>query len=355
MTTAARQALVAVRVALRLAGGFVALAWFAALLPGPRRERMIGRWCRGALSDLGIALQVHGEPVPAAACLVVSNHVSWVDTLALRAAVPCGFVAKHSLRGWPVVGRLIALSGGVFLHREKPSALPEAVGRMAACLGAGRSVCVFPEATTTTGRSVAPFFPAAFEACARASVPVLPVALRYLEDGQPSPRAAWVGDEAFLPSLLRIAAGRRLSVQVVVGSPVPAGAGRAATAAAARAVVASLGALALADSAFVHPPGGRVACPGGHAARVAAAVVEWLARRPQRPPRHPEMHSRLVVLGVDSLEVVALLAHLETLPGLQLDAAQVELPLDPTLGELVAAVARCCPPGAVSLQPARAP
>lgn len=351
MRQAARQALAVVRVAARLASGLLSLSGVAALLPRARRERMIRRWCRGALADLGIVLQIKGAPLPPRACLVVCNHVSWVDTVALGAVLPCGFVAKHALRGWPVVGRLIALSGGVFLHRERPAALPGAVARIEARLRAGLWVCVFPEATTTTGESLAPFFPAAFEAGLRAGAPVLPVALRYRQDGRPTAHAAWVGDEAFLPSLLRITGTRRLLVEVIVGEPMAAASNRAATARRARAAVAALAALPLAHSPFPHPPGGRVPVPSHDAAlldAVAAALREAMARRAPPAAGVVTPDVPLAALGVDSLDMVALLAHVEAHAGVDLDAGCVELPLDPTVGELLAAVVRCARPREVS-------
>ncbi len=338
----ARQALVTLRVALRLAGGFVGLAWIAVLLPAQRRERMVVNWCRGALGDLGIALAVRGAPVPVDACLVVCNHVSWVDTVALRAVLPCGFVAKRSLRGWPVVGRLIALTGGVFVHRESPHDLPRALDEVMARIRGGTSVCLFSEATTTTGEAVAPFFPSSFEWAARDGVYVLPVALRYFEDGQPGRAASWVGDEAFLPSLLRIAGARRLSVQVTVGQPLRPHSDRARAAMAARAEVAALGRLELTGSAFPHREGGRVVLAARHAAlagSVETALRAWIARERPGAGQGQASSTALMALGVDSLDTLDLLAHLEHALGLRIDGRRLELPLEPTIGEFAAAVA----------------
>ncbi|MFN8751512.1 MAG: 1-acyl-sn-glycerol-3-phosphate acyltransferase [Betaproteobacteria bacterium] len=347
MRHALRQALVLARVAARLAGGFLSLASAGALLPRRWRASMIQRWCRGALEDLGIALRVEGSPLPSHVCLVVANHVSWVDTIALGAVLPCGFVAKEALRRWPLVGRLIALSGGVFVHRERPAALPGALSRLEARLQAGKWVCVFPEATNTTGESVAPFFGAAFESSVRTGVPVLPVALRYRADGRPTPLAAWVGDEAFLPSLLRIGGARGLGVEVIVGEPMAAAPCRSAAAGRAREAVAALACLALAGSPFSRPGGGRVPLAAHSVAvldAVCAALHDAIAQRAPPPLGTPGADTPLAALGVDSLEIVALLAQLQARAGVDLDTDAVELPLDPTVGELRAAVMRCARP-----------
>lgn len=345
----ARQLLVLCRVALRLAGGFVSLAWMAARVSPERRERMVVRWCHGALADLGIRLEARGASVPAQACLVVCNHVSWVDAVALRALLPCGFVAKRSLLGWPVVGRLIALTGGVFVQRETPADLPGALDVIGGRLAAGLSVCIFPEATTTSGREIAPFAPSSFSVAAGRGVHVLPVAVRYFEDDQPSPAMAWVGDEAFLPSLLRIAHAVRPRVTVTIGEPFLPPAGRKEAARQARAAVAALAGLPHGGSAFDHPPGGRVvglAGSPGLTERVIDHAMAWIARESGSGASDLEPGSTLASAGVDSLDVLTMLAHLESSLGVVIHDRVLRLPLEPTLGEFAAAVAAAARPGA---------
>ena len=38
--------------------------------------------------------------------LVVSNHVSWLDSLVLDAVQPMAMVAKLDIKGWPLLGKL---------------------------------------------------------------------------------------------------------------------------------------------------------------------------------------------------------------------------------------------------------
>jgi 1-acyl-sn-glycerol-3-phosphate acyltransferase len=84
-----------------------------------------------------------------------------------------------------------------------------------AALAAGLPVLNFPEGTTTAGRSVLPFRPGVFGIARRSGVPVVPVALAY-----DPPELAWVGEDAFLPHWLALAASRRARAFIRWGTPI---------------------------------------------------------------------------------------------------------------------------------------
>jgi 1-acyl-sn-glycerol-3-phosphate acyltransferase len=179
---------------------------------------------RALLAALGVRLCGRG-PAPRPGSLLVANHVSWLDIVALLALGPARLVAKREVRGWPGIGMLAALSGAIFVDRALPRALPETVGEVAAALRAGRSVAAFPEGTTfcgvgarSAGRPEEPghkgrFRPAVFQAAVDASAPVVPIAISYC-----STAAAFIGDDSLWSSVLRVARLRDLTV-TLVGSP----------------------------------------------------------------------------------------------------------------------------------------
>ncbi|MEV4372005.1 lysophospholipid acyltransferase family protein [Nonomuraea sp. NPDC049637] len=249
----------AARRALRLlAAAVVVLAGVPAALSlrhaGPAvRARVTGTWARLLLRALGIRLDLVAEeaaeatrPPNAAGVgggaagsggrgetgeLVVANHVSWLDPLVIAAAVPSRPLAKREIAAWPAVRTLAAGSGALFIDRERLSALPSAVAAVAAALRAGDSVVAFPEGTTWCGLGMGDFRPAVFQAAIDAGAAVRPAALRYREDGRPSTRACYVGEDSLLASVLRVAATRRLAVEVRLLAPLraapPAGRPRA--------------------------------------------------------------------------------------------------------------------------------
>jgi 1-acyl-sn-glycerol-3-phosphate acyltransferase len=173
------------------------------------RKAGIRTVARGLLAALGIKLVWRG-PTPRPGSLLVANHVSWLDVVALLAVEPVRLVAKREVREWPLIGRLAQLSGAVFVDRTRPRRLPESVGEVAAALRAGQSIAVFPQGTTYCGAARGRFRPAMFQAAVDAQAPVVAISIRYDATG-----AAFVGDETLWDSVRRVAALRSLTVTLV--------------------------------------------------------------------------------------------------------------------------------------------
>ena len=73
---------------------------------------------RLVLRLIGVKLRIVGTPA-AAPALIVSNHVGWLDIVALSAACPCSFIAKREVGSWPFFGSLARLQRTVFVHRDR--------------------------------------------------------------------------------------------------------------------------------------------------------------------------------------------------------------------------------------------
>ncbi|MFI6327775.1 lysophospholipid acyltransferase family protein [Micromonospora chersina] len=212
-------------------GMLLAGVGLAALLPllsaGGRRAALRG-WARWTLRALGVRLLVRGR-LPRGRALLVANHVSWLDVLAVLAVAPARMLAKREVRDWPVVGALAAAAGTVFVDRSRPRDLPGTVGRVAGALRAGHSVAVFPEGTTWCGaaggcRPGRGFRPAVFQAAVDAGAPVVPLGLGYRYAGDPSTLPAFLGEETLWESARRVLAARDLTVAVTVAAALhPAG------------------------------------------------------------------------------------------------------------------------------------
>jgi 1-acyl-sn-glycerol-3-phosphate acyltransferase len=184
----------------------------ALLLVPLLRHAAVRTASRGILAALGIKLIWLGA-APRPGSLLVANHVSWLDVVALLAVTPVRPVAKHDVRAWPAVGALAALTGSIFVDRNRPKRLPGTVAEVAAVLRAGRSVAAFPEGTTFCGAERGRFRPAVFQAAVDAGAPVMPITVRY-----GSPDAAFVGDDTLWSSVRRVAGLRGLTV-TLIGSP----------------------------------------------------------------------------------------------------------------------------------------
>ncbi len=197
-----------------LLGAGLALA--APLLGPGRVGRLQAGWSGLLLAAAGVRVVVTG-PRPVPGSLVVANHVSWLDVLALNRVVPVRMLAKTEVRDWPLIGPMAARVGTLFLARDRLRALPGAVAAVAGALRDGSCVGVFAEGTTRCGRDLGRFRPAALQAALDAGAPVVPVALSYADtDGAPDAGAAFVGDDSLVSSLVRVAAARRTVLTVRV-------------------------------------------------------------------------------------------------------------------------------------------
>ncbi|MBK0867589.1 MAG: 1-acyl-sn-glycerol-3-phosphate acyltransferase [Saccharopolyspora sp.] len=208
------------RVALRLAGAAglmlagIGVAVVFALLWRSARTALVRSWFRALLRVLGIRFAVRGEHRLDSGALVVTNHVSWLDVVALMAVRPMRLLAKTEVRSWPVIGPLAGRVGTLYIDRERLSALPGAVRTIADSLRGGAVVGAFPEGTTWCGLASGRYRPAVFQAAVDARVPVQPVALRFSAGGRPTTAAAFVGEATLLESVLAVARVRDLVVEL---------------------------------------------------------------------------------------------------------------------------------------------
>lgn len=135
----------------------------------------------------------------------VSNHVSWVDILALAGASGTAFVAKAELADVPIVGWLSRLNRTVFVKRENRLGVAEQINALREALADNWSVTVFPEGTTTDGQSLLPFKTSMLSVLEPPPPGVLvqPVLLDY---GALAEWIGWVGEEGGVNNFKRVLA-----------------------------------------------------------------------------------------------------------------------------------------------------
>ena len=221
-----------------IVGLWTCAVWFPRF-DAAERERRIQRWSLRLLELCRVRVQVTGEPVPRA--LVVANHVSWLDIYVINAQRPRRFVAKDSVRNWPVVGWLSAKTGTVFLERGNPRDLRRIFHDLVRQMHAGDHFAFFPEGTTSHQGQLLPFHPNLFEAAIDAGVSVQPYALRYLDaNGELHPTIGFAGEISLIESILAIAGGSEIIVELQMLPALPTqGANRRELAREARAAIAT--------------------------------------------------------------------------------------------------------------------
>ncbi len=137
----------------------------------------------------------------------LSNHVSWIDILALAGASGTAFVAKAELQKAPVVGWLAGLNRTVYVQRESRMDVADQINAVREALLDNWSVTIFPEGTTTDGQSLLPFKTSMLKMLEPPppGVYVQPVFIDYGAAGE---EIGWIGSESGVNNALRILARR---------------------------------------------------------------------------------------------------------------------------------------------------
>ncbi len=200
-------------VGLYLVPATLAIASLAALLSWvPPRGNLVvffsRCWARGALAAGGVRVTVETDPAvdPRRGYVVMANHCSYFDVLALLAVLPgqYRFVAKRSLFHIPVFGWALRANGFIPVDRHDRSRAREIWAAAGQRLAHGASVLFYPEGTRSEDGRIHAFQRGAFLVAMHNGAPILPVGVH----------GAW-------PIMPR----RRLSVQpgpirVRIGAPV---------------------------------------------------------------------------------------------------------------------------------------
>ncbi|HEX5093738.1 MAG TPA: lysophospholipid acyltransferase family protein [Burkholderiales bacterium] len=201
-------------VALHIAWGFGACVLLYPVLRPRARLALRQLWARGVFRILGVRLRAEPLDIPPGS-LVVANHVSWLDALAMHALLPVSVVAKADTLAWPLLGRMLARNETIFVERRATRRLLAVNAEIGARLSRGERVVVFPEGTTTDGGPPLAFRPALFQPAVDGRRVVHALALRYCDrDGRRSPVAAYIEQMSLWESLVRIAAADGIRLEV---------------------------------------------------------------------------------------------------------------------------------------------
>lgn len=137
-------------------------------------------WGRLGLMLAGIRVSVEGaEKLPQGPMIVMSNHASNFDILAMLGYFPChlSWIAKQELFKIPVFGWSMRRGGYIPLDRSDGRKSLKSMEEAAQQIRAGSSVIIFPEGTRTRTGELLPFKRGGFLLAARAKVPVVPVTI----------------------------------------------------------------------------------------------------------------------------------------------------------------------------------
>jgi 1-acyl-sn-glycerol-3-phosphate acyltransferase len=190
---------------------------------GIERDPTVTDLARRAMRTARTILHVHGVdvrregPEPGDACVIVANHLSYIDPLVVASVLPCIAIAKGETRGWPLIGRGLKALGVIFVQRGDPYSGAFALRAAWRALAGGAAILNFPEGTTTDGRDVGPFRRGIFGLAALAGVRVVPARVTY-DDA----RVPWFGGQTFAPHYWRLSGVSRVGARVRFGEAIDA-------------------------------------------------------------------------------------------------------------------------------------
>ncbi len=140
--------------------------------------------------------------------LFVSNHVSWLDILALGGAARSAFVSKAEVGTTPLVGWLADQNHTIYVQREAKREIHNQANSLREALARGRPVTLFPEGTTGPGDGLLPFRASLFQAIIP-TPPDLQVQPVFLDYGEEASDIAWLDPESGLDNFKRLLARKR--------------------------------------------------------------------------------------------------------------------------------------------------
>jgi 1-acyl-sn-glycerol-3-phosphate acyltransferase len=150
-------------------------------LPSLRRRRVVaGTVGRIFLRLAAIPFTVEGlERLPKTPCVVVANHASYIDAIAIVAALPpdFAFVIKKEMMRAPLAGLLLRRLGSQFVERFDRHKGATDARRVLKLAATGQSLMFFPEGTFDETRQIGKFLGGAFTTAARAEMPVVAIAI----------------------------------------------------------------------------------------------------------------------------------------------------------------------------------
>lgn len=185
-----------------------------------RRQARLNRDMAGKLLQIfNPRLRVHGEIQSEG--LLVSNHLSYVDILALGSLQPTVFLSKADVAKWPLFGWFAKRTGTLFLKREQRGEVTGVSAQFKSVINAGLPLVAFLEGTSTDGRRVLPFRSSLLEPAVQQGWSVTPVWIGYrLENGSVEDEVCYWRDMTLLPHLLNLMTKQSLVIDVAFGQPV---------------------------------------------------------------------------------------------------------------------------------------
>lgn len=210
-----------IRAALRLLKFVVAILIFFALAifnyfstsdPVLRRRRLTAnatRTARGILKAFNVELICNQNVPEEETCLLVGNHVGFIDIVCLTAICNSVFITSLEMKSTPVLGQISELGGCAYVDRKNRMRIQDELRGIIDVLKQGFRVVLYAESVASNGEQVLPFKKTLLMSAGLAGKPIRPFVFNFVKvNGGPvqyeqRDSLCWYGDQTFFPAIWR--------------------------------------------------------------------------------------------------------------------------------------------------------
>ncbi len=181
----------------------------------------------------GLKINVIGTANIGQPTLIVANHISWSDIVALGSIANVSFVAKSEIKKWPLIGFLASLQKTIFVERNRRVDTGRTSEKMAKYLLDGNAVVLFAEGRSDISTNILPFRSAligsaqmAMKQAGAKNIAILPTIIAYTKlQGLPVSRAerfalAWNKSKSSLVNIINILKRSNCEITIVFANPI---------------------------------------------------------------------------------------------------------------------------------------
>ncbi|OUY08397.1 lysophospholipid acyltransferase family protein [Acinetobacter populi] len=180
----------------------------------PENTRYVQYFCRRLGEVFNVKVQVHGH-IPRHTALWVSNHISWLDVAVLGTGARVFFLAKAEVQSWPILGKLAAWGGTLFIRRGSGDSA-KIREQIASFLKQGIPVLFFPEATTSDGHSIKKVHGKLLGAAIEANKPVQICLICYINaQGELDHVVPFIDDQTFIENIAHVLQMEQVTAHLV--------------------------------------------------------------------------------------------------------------------------------------------
>ncbi len=177
--------------------------------------------CRTGCRFLGIRVGAeNAAKVDGCGRLMVCNHMSYIDILAISSVRPSVFISSVEMEKTFFLGFLARIGGTFFVERRNVRNIKGELDGITEIILQGFNVVLFPEGTSTDGSKILPFRSSFLAGASEAGVEVVPVCLKYSKindrvfSSENCDLVCWYGDMGFAPHFMRFISVRRTEVDI---------------------------------------------------------------------------------------------------------------------------------------------